>query len=166
MIDTRSEEHVTLHTFKPEESLKLAASIGRVLQKGDCVALFGPLGSGKTLFAQGIAKGLDVPGEFYITSPTFTIINEYPGRFTLYHLDLYRIGEEDELSELGLEEIFSGKYIVVIEWPEKLTRDFLVECNIKIQLAISAPEERKIIVTSSNKIVLYAAQSLFPSQCR
>ena len=165
MINTRSEEHVSLHTSKPEETLKLAASIGKVLQEGDCIALHGPLGSGKTLFAQGIAKGLDVSGEFYITSPTFTIINEYPGRFTLYHLDLYRIGEEDELSELGLEEIFSGKGIVVIEWPEKLTRDFLIECNVKIELIIAGWEERKIIITSSSKSVLYAAQSLFPSPC-
>jgi tRNA threonylcarbamoyladenosine biosynthesis protein TsaE len=107
-------------TTSPEETQLLAEKLGRLLQPGDTVALVGELGSGKTLFCQGLAQGLEVPPNFHITSPTFAIINEYPGRMPFYHLDLYRVDSVAEFPELGLEEVLYEQGAVAIEWAERL----------------------------------------------
>ena len=112
-----------IQTASPEETQQLAEQLGSLLRPGDVVALVGELGSGKTLFSQGLARGLQVPETFYITSPTFAIINEYPGRIPFYHLDLYRIGSAKEFAELGLEEILYGLGAAAIEWAERLGED-------------------------------------------
>jgi tRNA threonylcarbamoyladenosine biosynthesis protein TsaE len=70
---------------------------------------------------QGLAKGLEVPDGYYITSPTFTLINEYPGRLSLVHVDLYRLESIDDLEDLGLDELLYGQAVIAIEWAEKLT---------------------------------------------
>jgi len=119
----RNEESLrswTTETSSPEATLALAERLGKLLEPGDVVALVGELGSGKTLFSQGLARGLRVPETFYITSPTFAIINEYPGRVPFYHLDLYRVSDRAEFLELGLEEILYGRGAVAIEWAERL----------------------------------------------
>ena len=131
-------------TESPEETQLLAEQLGRLLQPGDVVALVGELGSGKTLFSQGLARGLGVPKNFYITSPTFAIINEYPGRVPFYHLDLYRVSNRAELSELGLEEIFYGLGAVAIEWAERLGQELPVE-RLEVHLKFLGEEERDII---------------------
>ena len=112
-------------TQSAEETFELAYQIGESLSASTAFLLHGDLGAGKTVFAKGIAAGLDIdPAE--VSSPTFTIINQYDGqhdgRMRLYHLDLYRIeGEMDELRELGLEEILNEpNAVTVIEWPERL----------------------------------------------
>ena len=87
--------------------------------------MLGTLGCGKTAFVQGLATGLDVPAEYYITSPTFTLINEYPGRLPLYHVDLYRLEGRVDLEDIGLDEIIAGDGVVAVEWAEKLTPDTL-----------------------------------------
>ncbi|MBW1982720.1 MAG: tRNA (adenosine(37)-N6)-threonylcarbamoyltransferase complex ATPase subunit type 1 TsaE, partial [Deltaproteobacteria bacterium] len=92
-------------TASPEDTRRLAEILGSLLQPGDVIALFGELGSGKTVFAQGLARGLQVPESYYITSPTFSIVNEYPGRIPFYHIDLYRVAGDTEVEELGLVEI-------------------------------------------------------------
>ena len=79
-----------LTTHSLDETLSLGINIGKMLNAGAIIALTGDLGSGKTSFVQGLAKGLDVSERYYITSPTFTLINEYPGRYRLFHIDLYR----------------------------------------------------------------------------
>ena len=117
--ENRVKEWAT-QTASPEETQRLAERLGSLLGAGDVVALVGELGSGKTLFSQGLAKGLQVPETFYITSPTFAIINEYPGRIPFYHLDLYRVGSASDFSELGLEEILYGPGVAAIEWAERL----------------------------------------------
>lgn len=94
--------------------------LGRLLCPGDVVGLTGELGTGKTKFTQGIAEGLEVDPEIYITSPTFTLINEYKGRIYLYHFDLYRIDNINAWEELGGEEYFFKNGVVVIEWVEKI----------------------------------------------
>ena len=106
-------------TSCPEETLRFGTFLGRQLICGDIVALSGDLGSGKTCLTQGIAKGLDVPRGFYITSPSFALINEYPGRIRLFHMDLYRIRDVSELDEIGFDEILAVEGIVVIEWADK-----------------------------------------------
>jgi tRNA threonylcarbamoyladenosine biosynthesis protein TsaE len=133
----------TIQTSSPEETHLLAEQLGRLLQPGDVVALVGELGSGKTLFSQGLARGLEVPETFYITSPTFAIINEYPGRVPFYHLDLYRVSGRAEFVELGLEEIFYGRGAVAIEWAEKLGEELPRE-RLEVHLTFLGERERNI----------------------
>ncbi|QJA06462.1 tRNA (adenosine(37)-N6)-threonylcarbamoyltransferase complex ATPase subunit type 1 TsaE [Thermosulfurimonas marina] len=102
----------------PEETRALAEALAQRLSAGDLVALIGDLGSGKTTFVQGLARGLGVPPEIYVTSPSFTLVNEYPGRVPLFHVDLYRISPE-EVEDLGLSEMLS-QGVVVVEWAERL----------------------------------------------
>ncbi len=106
-----------------EETLLIAKNVGRLIEQGTVIALYGDLGSGKTSFVQGLGQGFCVPKDCYITSPTYTIINEYPGRVYIYHVDLYRIKKND-LEDIGFYEIFNSKSVVAIEWAEKLGRDF------------------------------------------
>lgn len=133
----------TTQTSSPEATQSLAERLGQLLQPGDVVALVGELGSGKTLFSQGLASGLGVPKTFYITSPTFAIINEYPGRVPFYHLDLYRVRVRAEFSELGLEEILYGRGAVAIEWAERLGEDLPAE-RLEVHLTFLGEEERDI----------------------
>ena len=101
----------------PGELIALAREFARDLRGGDVVTLSGALGAGKTTFVRGIA--LELLGADPVTSPTFTFWHEYPGTPPLRHLDLYRIEDEYELAELGLEEAFRGDAVVAIEWPER-----------------------------------------------
>ena len=97
-----------------EETQKFAEKFSKTLKAGDVLCMYGDLGVGKTAFVQGLAKGLgiDVP----ITSPTFTIVNEYSGRLPLYHFDVYRIGDIEEMDEVGFEEYVMGDGVSLIEW--------------------------------------------------
>lgn len=107
-------------SHSPTETQELGRALGAVLQAGDVVALIGPLGAGKTAFAQGVARGLGVPAEARVASPTFTIVNEHHGRLTLYHIDLYRIGDASELDEIGLYEYLNGDGVCVVEWFDRV----------------------------------------------
>lgn len=130
-------------TSSPEETLdygeKLGASFKNELY---VVTLQGELGAGKTLLTKGIAKGLGVLDWYYLNSPTFTLINEYQGRLPLYHLDLYRLGDIDELFELGFNDYLAGPGVLVIEWPEKASSLLPVENLINIRLEIVDSEKR------------------------
>lgn len=107
-------------TRGPNQTKWWGEKLGRFLQKGDIVCLIGGLGVGKTLFAQGVAKGLDVVDE-YVTSPTFLMIREYhKGRLPLFHFDLYRLESITEMYDLGYEEYFFGDGVTIIEWAEKI----------------------------------------------
>jgi len=104
---------------KPIDTFTLGKLIGQAVPPGTVLALYGDLGAGKTLLAQGMADGLEVPG--YVTSPTFTIINEYlDGRLPFYHLDAYRLSGEEEAGEIGVDEYFADDAVAVVEWPENL----------------------------------------------
>lgn len=108
---------LTLHTCSPEETQALGAKLGACLQAGDFMALCGPLGSGKTCFVQGLARGLSVAGP--VTSPTFIIIRHHPGPVPLCHADAYRIATANELEDAGLTEAAAGS-VVALEWAEKV----------------------------------------------
>jgi len=123
----------------------LGQKIGQQLKPGAVIALTGELGSGKTVLVQGLAAGLDVPADYYITSPTFTFINEYPGRHPFYHVDLYRIVNRSELDEIGLLEILHGEGITAIEWADRLQGDISAE-YLDIHLEIIDDETRKFFI--------------------
>ena len=119
------------HAGSVDETIELALKLGRILQRGDTVCLMGDLGTGKTAFTGGIAKALDISG--YITSPTFTIINEYEGKLPLYHFDVYRISDPDEMYETGYEEYIKGDGITVIEWAD-LIEDVLPRERVDVTI--------------------------------
>jgi tRNA threonylcarbamoyladenosine biosynthesis protein TsaE len=104
-------------TSSEEETSAAGARLGESLRAGDVVLLYGDLGAGKTAFVRGLAQGLGAPAD-EVTSPTFTIVQEYPGRVTLFHVDLYRL-EEREVDDLGLDELVLGDGVVALEWAER-----------------------------------------------
>lgn len=112
--------NISFETHSPNDTLTLGEKIGQHLETGDVVFLFGDLGAGKTTLTQGIARGLGVPKEEYVRSPSFTLVNEYRGKVPVFHIDLYRIDSSLELEDLGLEEILSGQGVCIVEWAEKL----------------------------------------------
>lgn len=133
----------------PEDTLLLGRIIGENLVRGDVIALVGELGTGKTTITQGIARGLGISEKYYITSPTFTLINEYPGEIALYHLDLYRLAGPDDLSDIGYEEYFFGDGVVVIEWAEKI-KDILPDDALNIFLSYIEGSEREIEISGAS----------------
>jgi tRNA threonylcarbamoyladenosine biosynthesis protein TsaE len=117
-----------------QETIELGRIIGSQLQEGDLLALIGELGTGKTTFTQGIALGLGVDPACYVTSPTFTLINEYPARRPLYHIDLYRLQSVSDIEELGLQEYLESNGVTVIEWAERLAEGALPEVAVRVFL--------------------------------
>ncbi|MGE5594997.1 MAG: tRNA (adenosine(37)-N6)-threonylcarbamoyltransferase complex ATPase subunit type 1 TsaE [Hyphomicrobiales bacterium] len=112
-----AEQHaLELATGGEEETRGVGERLGRVLRKGDIVLLSGDLGTGKTCLTQGIGRGLECKSQ--VNSPSFVLMNEYDGRETLFHVDLYRIEDVEELDDLGLWD-YAEKGVLVIEWPER-----------------------------------------------
>lgn len=97
-----------------EKTINLGEQLGKLVKPGDIICLNGDLGAGKTHFTKGIARGLGI--EDYITSPTFTIVNEYEGRLKLYHFDVYRVNDPDEIYAIGFDEYIFSEGVSVIEW--------------------------------------------------
>ena len=139
---------ITSHA--PIETLELGRLLGDAAPGGTVFSLRGDLGAGKTLFAKGLAMGLEIPD--YVSSPTFTIVNEYlDGQLPFYHMDIYRINDEEELDEIGIEEYFHEGGIVAVEWPE-LLGDVLPQERINIDITKEYDEEgnewREILIES------------------
>ncbi|RPJ07725.1 MAG: tRNA (adenosine(37)-N6)-threonylcarbamoyltransferase complex ATPase subunit type 1 TsaE [Spirochaetaceae bacterium] len=130
----------TIRTSTHEETLELGTKIGKSLQPGSSVTLTGRLGAGKTTLVKGIALalGIDEP----VTSPTYTIISEYSGLLPLYHVDLYRVKDPDELYDIGLAEYLAGTGVTVIEWPE-MAMAILPENNVAVMISVEANGSRK-----------------------
>ena len=108
-------------TDSPEQTYELGRRLAERLGAGDCVALVGPLGAGKTALVRGIALGLGLDDERMVSSPTFVLVQEYPARVPVYHVDLYRLSApEAELDELGIFEMLEDG-VVLIEWADRAT---------------------------------------------
>lgn len=107
-------------TSNTEETVALGERLGTLVHPGDFIGMTGDLGSGKTHFVQGFARGLGVAPDTCISSPSYTLLNEYMGRIPLYHFDLYRLDGEVDMRDLGFEEYFYGKGVCVVEWADKL----------------------------------------------
>lgn len=108
-------------THSSEETLDLGRNIGARLKPPALILLSGDLGAGKTTLTKGIVSGLGAAQEEQVTSPTFTLIHKYGDGATVYHVDLYRVGDFHDLESLGLEDFLTEQAIVIIEWPEKFT---------------------------------------------
>lgn len=134
--------------YSEDETRKLGYTMGQNAVKGDIFCLDGDLGVGKTVFTKGFAEGLGISE--HITSPTFTIVNEYNGRLPLYHFDVYRIGDPDEMYDIGYEEYFYGDGVCLIEWaklieellPENITY-ITIEKNLEKGISYRKIEVRK-----------------------
>lgn len=125
-----------LRSRGPRQTMQFGKELGCLCAPGDVICLSGELGAGKTIMAKGIAQGLAVPKSYEIVSPSFTLINEFPGRIPLYHMDFYRIQGPDEAEEIGVVDYLFGNGISLIEWPERiislLSKDYLL-CEIRIK---------------------------------
>ena len=135
---------VEIISSSAQQTSEIGRSIGEKLKDGDILALSGELGSGKTCFTGGLAVGLGVDEKYRITSPTFTLINEYPAKYNLYHFDVYRIENYSDFEDLGYEEYFCGKGVVVIEWAEKISA-ILPADAILIKFDYLDENERRIV---------------------
>lgn len=115
---------VTCHVVSdaPEHTRRIAAQIGRLAQPHLVITLSGDLGSGKTCFVQGLARGLQVADGTYVTSPSYTLIHSYAGRLTLHHVDLYRLAGGD-IDDIGLLDLMDEPSVTAIEWSERLAED-------------------------------------------
>jgi tRNA threonylcarbamoyladenosine biosynthesis protein TsaE len=112
---------MVLKTHSPEETIQVGKHLALGLAPGDVIALSGELGSGKTCLTQGIAIGLGVPDHYAVTSPTFTLINEYPGdKLRLFHMDAYRLAGCGDLEDTGYDEYLVERGVMVIEWAERI----------------------------------------------
>ena len=133
-----------IRTHSEKETFELGKRIANAVNPGTVILFYGDLGAGKTVMTKGIAAGLGITE--MITSPTFTIMQEYEGgRMPLYHLDVYRIEDPDEMEEVGLNEYIYGNGLTVIEWAEQI-EDILPDDAIKITIErnVENPEDRDI----------------------
>lgn len=129
-------------TTSAEETVALGRELAQQLQPGDILALYGDLGAGKTHLVKGICEGLGItPGT--VTSPTFTLVNEYAGSLPVYHFDVYRIERIEELFELGYEDYFFSDGVTLVEWPEKI-ESLLPGYTLRIRLTHKSENERQI----------------------
>ncbi len=130
-----------IHIANEKDTEKLGEKIGQKVQPGTVIALIGDLGTGKTTLTKSIARGLGVTET--VTSPTFNIIREYrSGRLPLYHFDVYRIGDPDEMFELGYEEYFYGDGVCVVEWAD-IIEELLPEDAVVIAIDRGASDEER-----------------------
>jgi tRNA threonylcarbamoyladenosine biosynthesis protein TsaE len=134
-------------THVPEMTFAFAEQIGKMLKRRAVFLLSGDLGAGKTVFAKGLAAGLGIDPE-EVTSPSFTLVNEYEGRLRLYHIDLYRL-DTGACRELGLEEIFADeRAVTIIEWAERLSE--LPAGAIRVEIEYLSDTERRIRVAPAD----------------
>jgi tRNA threonylcarbamoyladenosine biosynthesis protein TsaE len=139
--------------------------LGDGLRGGDGVALTGELGAGKTCLTQGIACGLGVPDRYTVTSPTFTLINEYPGRKAgLIHMDVYRLTGPVQLEDMGYDEYMRGEGVVVIEWAEKIQDALPVEA-LYVRCSYLAENKRKIEISGKQDRMIFLEQTLKEGGC-
>lgn len=136
----------TFRTYHSDETERLGERLAEQLKAGDVITLEGDLGAGKTTFTKGIARGLGI--QRVVNSPTFTIIKEYEGHLPLYHMDVYRLEDQDE--DLGFDEYFYGDGVTVVEWAQFI-QDMLPEEYLTITIKHVKEEEREFIFIPNGK---------------
>jgi tRNA threonylcarbamoyladenosine biosynthesis protein TsaE len=138
-----------LEAASAADTQAIAERLGRLLERGDVLALVGPLGAGKTTFVQGLARGVGVPSDRHVASPTFALVNEHPGRVPLVHADLYRIEDARELAELGLTDAFD-RAAVAIEWLDRFP-DAAPADRLGIAIAFAPGDARTLTFTPTGR---------------
>jgi tRNA threonylcarbamoyladenosine biosynthesis protein TsaE len=133
-----------------EETARLGVWLGSLAEAGDIITLAGDLGAGKTTLTQSIGLGLHVPASCYITSPTFSLLHEYPGRLPLYHMDLYRL-TCDEIIDLGFEDYLYGEGLSVVEWPDRL-EEIMPRDRLQIEIEITSETTRTAHLTCHGRM--------------
>jgi tRNA threonylcarbamoyladenosine biosynthesis protein TsaE len=141
---------MVFQTSNTSETIRMGKRLGRLLQPGDVVALVGDLGTGKTQFIKGLAEGVGVGRATYVSSPSFTLINEYPGRIPFYHIDLFRLESEKEAEGLGLEEYVRGNGITAIEWADKIP-SLLPEALLLVKIHYTGEHSRTLEITGKGE---------------
>jgi tRNA threonylcarbamoyladenosine biosynthesis protein TsaE len=132
-----------IETTSPEETERVATALAELLEEGACIALYGDLGAGKTVFARGVVHGLGVSAETAITSPTFVIANEYEGRMRVYHVDAYRLMGEAEIVALGSREMFFDRAVSIVEWADRIERALPTD-RLNVTLTVAGTAERRL----------------------
>ena len=135
-------------SHSPEDTERIGEELGRTLQPGCVVAFRGGLGMGKTAFTRGLARGLGCRGR--VTSPTFTIVNEYSGTIPLFHFDMYRLGGEDELFDIGWDDYLARNGVCAVEWAEQAA-GALPEDAILVDIARGEGENDRIITITGGE---------------
>ncbi len=133
-----------------KETKALGARLAKLLSPGDNIALTGNLGSGKTTFTKGLARGLNIEKPEYVNSPSFVLMKEYKGRASLYHFDLYRLDSLEDIEYIGMQEYLNGDGIVVIEWADRM-KILLPSEYLEISIDITAQEKRKFTFIAHGK---------------
>jgi tRNA threonylcarbamoyladenosine biosynthesis protein TsaE len=153
----------TITTESDQDTIQVGQEIGRLLLEGDVVGLAGELGSGKTWLTKGIALGLGVNPKTIVTSPSFTLVNEYRGRATLFHVDVYRLGSLDEALSAGIEETIYSGGVVVLEWADRWP-EILPEQTLMVRLLILDDHRRALIFSGRHaRAVEIIAQLRLPT---
>ena len=141
---------MNLETHSCQETIQIGRAIGSLLRAGDVVALVGELGTGKTHLIKGLAMGAGVRRTSYVSSPSFTLIHEYPGRIPFLHIDLFRLGAEKEAEGLGLEEYLGGPGIAAVEWADRIA-SLLPSEMLWIRLRYSGIRSRVVEILAEGK---------------
>ncbi len=135
-------------TYSPEETIKFAEKVGNLLKGGEIIAYKGSMGAGKTTFTRGLCIGLGLPDE--VTSPTFALVNEYRGKITLYHFDMYRIQSSDDLETTGFYDYISDDSVLAVEWSENIS-EALPQNTICITFDRIDENTREITIEGDNR---------------
>jgi tRNA threonylcarbamoyladenosine biosynthesis protein TsaE len=135
---------MTILTNSESETETLGRALGETLAPGAVLALYGGLGAGKTALVRGVARGMGISAR--VSSPTFTIVNEYPGKIPLFHFDMYRLQSADELFELGWDEYLARGGVIAVEWSENVM-DCLPPDAISVRFAHTGGDTRRIEIS-------------------
>jgi tRNA threonylcarbamoyladenosine biosynthesis protein TsaE len=135
---------MTITSNSPQETMELGRRIGAQLRGGEIFAICGPLGSGKTHLIKGIAAGAGAQDRESVTSPTFVLVNQYAGRFDLYHIDAYRLDSIAEFEMLGFDDFCYPESVVLIEWADKIEPALRGLDTIRVDLAHAGERGRMI----------------------
>lgn len=140
-------EHAEVELRSLADTEDLGRRLGRLLFSDAVIGLIGQLGAGKTHLTRAIAEGLEVANPMAVTSPTFTLVHEYPARLPIFHFDTYRLGRVDEFLDLGVDEYFTSGGVCLIEWADRVLTALPAE-HLRVRLSVVSTDARMAIIES------------------
>lgn len=143
-----TQNQISILSISPDITFSLGKAIGENILPGTIIALTGDLGAGKTAFVKGLARGLGVPDNYPITSPTYTLINEYPGKYPFFHVDLYRLENKVDFEDIGLYDMLDEHSVAAIEWADRLDSAILAKA-LQIHIEFADDHSRLLHITAS-----------------